>query len=244
MITVDDREDDEVKKFFPKTLIRVKRMQFADYRIIGNGESGVPETIGIERKKIRDMVNSITDERFSGLQLPGLMKSYQRVYLIVEGYWRENGNGYIEVLAGKKWKVLRYGTRSFYAEEVKGFLETLRIKAGVYVLSTVTPKHTAQTVLGIHRWWTSKTYEEHMSHIGVYNPHTVEMLSTASYVKQIASVLPHIGIKKAALVEAKFETVRGMINAKISDWVTVDGIGSKIASDIVSAITTKHRKGK
>src|ERR1700685_3075549 len=60
--------------------------------------------IGVERKRLKDMLNSIRSGRFSGEQLPKLIEHYEYSYLIVEGIWRCNwDNGLLEDMWGNGW---------------------------------------------------------------------------------------------------------------------------------------------
>ena len=64
----------------------IVRMDYGDAMVTGNGPCGQVD-IGIERKRIGDLVNSITTGRLSGHQLPGLLAQYYKVYIIVEGMY-------------------------------------------------------------------------------------------------------------------------------------------------------------
>jgi ERCC4-type nuclease len=73
---------------FPYGMSKIERMQFGDFSWLGNGPDGAPWSIGVERKTIGDMIQSITSDRFSGHQLPGLLNTYNAVYVLVEGLYR------------------------------------------------------------------------------------------------------------------------------------------------------------
>jgi ERCC4-type nuclease len=60
-------------------------LEFGDVAFWGNGPDDVPWFIGIEYKQIEDVVGCIKSGRFTGTQLPGMMRLYDASFLLVEG---------------------------------------------------------------------------------------------------------------------------------------------------------------
>ena len=66
-------------------------LEFGDLAFLGRGEGGKKLTIGIEHKKMGDLVQSMTGGRLAGHQLPGMLGMYDRCWLIAEGDWLTHG---------------------------------------------------------------------------------------------------------------------------------------------------------
>ena len=95
MILIDDRMGSKelLPLFRPYDVtVELSHLEYADIAFFGNGPTG-PELVGIERKTLHDLVNSMRSRRLSGYQLPGLMAAYAWVYIVVEGVWRAGDGG-------------------------------------------------------------------------------------------------------------------------------------------------------
>jgi len=88
-------------------------LEFADAMFVGGGLGDKPIFIGIEVKTVKDALSCVVSGRFAGHQLPGLVKGYDVVYLIVEGRWRADKEGLLEVPYGKRWRAVNLGRRYF-----------------------------------------------------------------------------------------------------------------------------------
>ena len=89
MILIDNRTGSkELFPLFPKGSAKLCHLPFGDFSFVGNGPDEMPLNIGIERKQIREVAGEMSAGRLVGHQVPGLLATYQVVYLIVEGRWR------------------------------------------------------------------------------------------------------------------------------------------------------------
>jgi len=235
MITIDDREQ-HLMDFMPKNITTINRLEFGDASFIGNGPNGEPILVGIERKAIGDLLNSITSGRFAGHQLPGLVNSYSVVYLIVEGIYRPGGTGLLEVRQGSRWGPLDRGNRRWMYSDIECWTTTIEQKAGVRIRRTSGMTETAAMIVALYRWWSSKDYEDHKAHMTMHKPAEVATLRKASIVRVIAAELPGIGWVKSEAVAKKFRTVVDMVEADVKDWMTIDGIGKTMAERIGKAL--------
>ena len=183
--------------------------------------------IGCERKTIGDLVNSISTGRLSGHQLPGLLESYHKVYLFVEGVCRENKDGELEVLKGNRWIRVSHGKRVFSYKDVWSYLTTLETMCGIVVRTTANMAETARQIEWLHYRW-SKPFDKHRGHLGIHKlspPQTGLMPKKASLLLRMASELPGIGWDRARAVEKHFGNVRKMFEAPETEWRQIEGIG-------------------
>lgn len=243
MITVDSRagSGDMIPLFPPGIEVCGGTLDFGDFFFMGNGEDNSPVTIGIERKAIRDLANSISTGRLSGHQLPGLLQQYSYVYLLIEGMWRyDPDSGILQTLTGSFWTDLCFGQRRFMAKEIVGFLNTIQVKAGVYVVYSGSRKETVQTVCSLYHWWNDKQFDGHTAHLSPHKTHRGPQgeisLIKPSLVRRVAAELPGVGWGKSAAVAEHFPSVRAMANAEERDWKKIPGIGPVIAKSAVEEI--------
>lgn len=243
MIQIDDRQGSaELAPMFPPGVpVVVSRLEFADFCFIGNGPDDEPVSIGVERKGIKDLLNSMVSGRLAGHQLVGLVNSYHHVYIVVEGLWRFNPNdGMLEERNGKDWIPLQLGSRRFMAREVLGFLHTLMIKTGVMVFYSGSRRETAQVVSVLYHWWTNKKWDEHSAHLGLVKRHqsnenAVELVK-APLIRRMAAELPGVGWQKSREVARHFGSVLEMVLAAEREWRQIPGIGKILAERIVKEI--------
>jgi ERCC4-type nuclease len=239
MILVDDRRGsiDLLPLFAKGTPIERTRMDFGDFAFTGCGAEG-PVFVGLERKAMGDLLNSIMTGRLSGHQLIGLLDAYQYVYIVVEGWWRSNPtSGLLETYGGRGWHPISVGSRRFMARELIGYLNTLTVRAGIIVTYTWNKHGTAELVSALYRWW-QKPWEEHSSHLAQYKagPPDHAALVRPSLVRRVAAELPGVGWGKSEAVAGAFSTVEDMVRADVAEWENIPGIGPKLARGAVASL--------
>jgi ERCC4-type nuclease len=247
MILLDSRiGSHELLRFFTPFDITVESTQLnsGDACWAGSGPNG-DCMIGIERKRITDLVQSMREKRLAGLQLPRMMKDYDFIYLVVEGYFRPGDRGELEQLVKRgsrsEWRSLGMSYR-----EMDNHLSTLELKCGVVVRRTSSPQETVNLIVNLYKWW-EKGWDKHKSHHVIYNPLPQSLVHSrkASYrspeeevrrkygelavvVWRMASQLDGLDTK-AELVAAHFRRPRRMYRATVDDWTEIKGIGKKLA---------------
>lgn len=191
--------------------------------------------IGLELKKLPDLLSCITTKRFSGHQLPGLVQSYAEVYLIIEGIWRPNpSDGVLEVWRGG-WVPAGHGKRKTMYRDLDAYLTTMEVKGGVRLRRTTSEEETARVVYGLYRWY--EAIDEHKSHLALKPvARDAALFHTPSLAHRIAAELPHLGYQKGAVAAEHFGSVKAMVNAEAKEWLAVEGVGKKIAKEIVEAV--------
>src|ERR1035437_4551441 len=82
-------------------------LEFGDIAFEGKGPNGTTLNIGVELKVLGDLVNSLRTGRLAGHQLPGLLKTYDHAWLLMEGQWRANAFGQVAALRRRgAWVVM------------------------------------------------------------------------------------------------------------------------------------------
>jgi len=244
MILIDDRTGSiDLAGYIRhwKVPCEVTRLQFGDAAFAGNGPEG-DTYVGIEIKAVHDALSCIGDGRFAGVQLPGLLGSYDRVWLVVEGQWYPNfsdGILRIESVRSHRTKELSFGARRFMYRELDHWLTTMEVRAGIRVRRTRDRRETARVIVDLFTWF-SKPWADHRSHLALHEdlPDKAIFIKP-SIIRKVASQLPGIGWGKSQQVEAKFRTVERMVSATPAEWSTIPGIGDKLAWTCYQALRSK-----
>lgn len=251
MIAIDRREGSgHLAALLPPGTATVMTLPYGDACWYGLGPGGAQVGVGVECKRVTDLLGCLRDGRFVGTQLPGMLLAYQYVYLLVEGVvrphpttgglqeWRAFGN-----TGGGTWRnVTLGGTQAFTFDMWEHHLETLRRKTPLRVVHSTGPQHTARALLSLYKWWTDGAgWDSHKSHEGVHiPPDTHVRINTMPVyrrtVLKVAQQLPGVRDVLADRVLAQFDTVADMVGAGAGEWEQVDGIGKAKANAIVAAI--------
>jgi ERCC4-type nuclease len=175
--------------------------------------------------------------------------------LVVEGRTRASQSGLLEwtkEVGGRSpkticnWSDAGYGERRWTYQEVEHRLHTLELKAGLHVKRTDSTDATVALIAALYAWWHSDEWDDHTSHIAQATKYVRPsmggpvLLTPPTLRERTAAQLPGLGAKNAAMVAGHFESVRDMINADASEWMKLPGIGKKVASGIIAAITGKN----
>lgn len=222
-----------------KLPVQVTDLGFGDFAFLGQGEGGIPVPVGVERKALKDWIASFYTGRFAGHQLPGLLKSYQVVYVVLEGVWRmDHSTGLVITPQGKKWADLDIGGgKGIMYTELEHQLVTFESKGGVLFRRTGNKMETCKFINALYHWWNDKAWEEHRSHLRFKTLDAdKQLLVKPSLCRQVAATLPGVGWVKSGAVATKFKSVYSMVQATEKDWVTIEGIGKPMAQKIMAAL--------
>ena len=223
--------------------VEVTRLEFGDLTFTGRGSKDYPVQVGIELKKVPDLLQSLRDGRLTGHQLPGMMDPNKGLYdygwLLVEGTTcldPQTGillecNRYKNPLRGK-WT---------YAELQKRLL-SLEQQFNVRTVWCADRTHTLRWIICLYRWWTDQAMDSHGSATATHTPRVMGWL-TVSPFREAVMKWPHIGPKLSQTVEATFGTLQRAANASVDEWAAIQvgdartgtsrRLGLKCAEDIV-----------
>jgi ERCC4-type nuclease len=214
--------------------VELTTLEFGDVCFIGYG----PETqivVGVERKRITDLLQSLISGRLSGHQLPGLVESYAYRWLLVEGSYRESPDGFVEIPRGHgKWDVIRLQYTA-----LENYLVTLCLRGGIHVQRTYSVHESAAWLDALHRWWTRKDWADHRSHLALHQSADYAIFLRPTLVHAMAAQLPGID-QKAKDIAVKFKSVADMVAAEEPEWRTIPGIGKTLAARIHKALRTRE----
>jgi ERCC4-type nuclease len=229
---------------------KLEHLEFADVEIIGRGPEERPVPIGVEIKAVGDLLRCITDERFVGHQLPGLLQRYEIVYLLIEGALHTFNKDLVYLKHGR-WANPPWGRKAWSYEGVWHWLmsqENCTRKEGLgelRLIQTADRLGTAAWISALYAWWNSKSFEEHRGHLGLHKKSLQRIGSEDDPVgafvatrkmKVCAQITNGIGFEKAYAVSKHFPSIKRMINAPVEEWEKIEGIGPVLAARLVAAI--------
>lgn len=200
----------------------------ADIAFEGRGEQGALVMIGIEFKRLGELVNALRTQRLQGHQLLKMREHFQFCYLLIEGELHYDSQGRLQRRSGRReFKLLPGGIA--IAELLKRLL-VLHLRGGFNVFWARTSQDTLRWIEALYRVWTDCDLDRHKSHIAIYQPPSLVPISE---FRGFFSRIDGLGIRKTLAVEKYFGgSIRKAVNAPKSEWMRVEGIGSALAAHI------------
>jgi ERCC4-type nuclease len=198
-----------------------------DFAFTGLGRDKDTVMIGIERKKLGDLLQCIEDGRFAGRQLPKLKNTYAVTWVVIEGAYRADPKtGLLQTPVGHgKWRDYSFGAIKM-ASAVANWKIDMQVKAGLIVERTWNEEETADLVATIYKWWNLKGgWEGHRAHLAV-NKSLVDgdVFQTLKRRGQFAAVLPGLGSVGCRKAQGHFKSIQAMVEAPISEWRKILGV--------------------
>jgi ERCC4-type nuclease len=207
-------------------------LAFGDIAFEGKGPNGTTLNIGVELKVLGDLINSLRTGRLAGHQLPGLLKTYDHAWLLVEGQWRANAAG--QVTTQKRRGVWAPVPGKMSASELDKQLLTLELCGGLHVAHTHTRADTVRFLGNLYRWWTDRALDSHTSHLALHVSPTVYAISP---FRAAVCQWPGIGLKTSSAVERRFSSIRHAAAAPVEEWAAITTgdrkLGKKTAERVV-----------
>jgi hypothetical protein len=219
--------------------VELTQMPFGDLAFAGRG-AGTPLLIGLEHKKLPDLVQSLADNRLAGHQLLGLVNpaNYDRAYLIIEGEWDADSTGRVcRQLPIKGRRVVSPLKGAPPAIELEKRVLTLAHRGGLHVRWTRSQAETVRFVTALYRWWSDEDLEDHRSHLAIYAPDFDPVLREplTTFRKGLDGLVDGVGfamskavenaVFDAALERGSWERLRAMTVDDLADIAVVTSKG-------------------
>lgn len=217
MLYVDDRDGSSelLKPLAALGLpVQEKRLAAGDLAFVGRGEGGELLSIGVEHKKLPDLIDALNSGRLTantqskGGQIPRMIRTYDRSYLVVEGDWERSGGGRVS-----SWK--KRGRRgpvrgAPHAIELRKRLFVIELRWGIKVVYCKSRRDTLDTIFTWFRVWTDKSLDEHRSHLAIHAPDADTSLRfpMSNFRAGIQAWLPGVGFAASKTIEDWVTTVK------------------------------------
>lgn len=206
-------------------------LDFGDLAFIGRGEGGKQLFIGIEHKKLPDLVQSLASERLAGHQLPGMVQTYDRPHLLIEGEWEADESGRVSQKTGFRGMTKPLKGCPPALELLKRII-TLETRGGLRVWWTPDQVATVRYVTALYRFWTDKALDQHKSHLAIHAPDIDAALQgTVSDFARVVAMIPGIGFTTAVVLDKVFgSSFTRMMAATEQEWAAIEINGRKIGA--------------
>jgi ERCC4-type nuclease len=231
VIFIDDREGSAhfaplLKKIGIET--ELTRLDFGDLFFVGKGQGGTPIDIGIEFKRLNDLITSIRSERLQGHQLPGMRAAqegerplYDFAYLLIEGEMNYDSQGLLLRRKGNRESFTPYEGRMTIGELFKR-LNSMHLIAGMNWVWLNDEGVCVKWIETLYRTWTDCDLDKHRSHLGVHNPRPIVPLSRFQQAFMNAA-FPGIGREVAKAAEKYFEgSIKRAVMAPPNVWAKIE----------------------
>ena len=180
----------------------MKRLTSGDVMFVGRGEKGAPLAIGIEHKKLPDLVQSLNDGRLVGDQIPKMLGMFDRSHLIIEGDWQRDTDGSVSTWKSHAKRGKLKGAPS--AIDLRKRVLSLELRSGVRVEWAPTRRWSLDFLFALYRMWTDKDLDEHKSHLAVHAPDADSTLKLpmSDFRASLQVLLPGVGFAASKVVES------------------------------------------
>lgn len=238
---------------------QLREMPYGDASWSGKVADDVPIRIGVELKRVTDVLQCIHDGRFAGHQLVGLLSTYDLVWLLVEGGYRAGKLGVLELPAWRKkrrawvdYATLTGSTRQYMWRDLQHWLSTMRYRAGVLIDHVYNHDAAADWLAAEYGWW-NQPWGKHRAHLALHagkdigiGDGAVEIFNyRPNHVGLVSAVLPGIGYEKARAVQKHFKSVRELVGAGVDEWAGIlvgkKRLGHVVAQKVVAALNGEGR---
>lgn len=207
----------------------------ADLAWEGRGEGGAPVMVGVEFKKLEELVQSLRTQRLQGHQLLKMRENFQFNYLLIEGELHYDKHGRLTKRTGAR--SFRPLPGSMSCGELLKRLVVLHLRGGLNVVHSHSRRESLRWIEALYRTWTDTDLDAHKSHIAIYQAPTLAPIST---FRGFVTRFEGLGIKTSKAVEAHFGgNLRKAVNATKAEWMKVPGVGEVLASYIQNTLEGK-----
>lgn len=216
------------------------RLDSADVMLTGHGPNGSEISVGVELKKVNDLVSSISTGRLGGEQIPKMLQTYDYSWLLVYGdYFVDEQTNVMQVQRRGRWQNFRLGRqRHLPWSYIEGFLLTLQMQTGVRVKHVHTITEAAKWLVIVDKWL-EKRWDQHKA-LKVFNRSGEMPFVGADPVEEamarVAACLPAVGWERGWAAARVFDSIWEMMSASKDQWQEVPGVGKVIARSVVEAI--------
>lgn len=178
------------------------------------GDFILSERVGIERKTVRDFLDSIIDGRLLE-QAKNLAETFERPLLVLEG----------EGL---------YTERGIHPNAIRGALACITVDYQVPIISTENEKETARIILSIVK----REQEEEKSEVPIRGER--KSLTLSEQQRFIVEGLPGVSAVLAKRLLSHFKTASDVMKASEEDLKKVHGIGEEKAKEIRRVLDSEY----
>lgn len=224
--------------------VKEKFMKFGDFAWTGSGPRG-DVSVGVEYKKLDELIGRITDKTLVTHQLPGMLKRYQYSYLLIEATIQPNKHSGLEKFKPFKSRnnkslgmflptraAITYPMLQRYLFSLEHACVETHPERRIRVRFSSGLADTVGFLSALYGWW-QKPWSSHKSAFTLparedNHPTNVGfILGTPTVFRRMVSCLPGIGWARSAAVAKYFKArtldgrLRKLRRAGIKEWAEI-----------------------
>ena len=206
LIFVDTREDSIIEYFRQyDCLIQKKMLLYGDFV--------VSDRVVIEKKTVKDFIQSITDKRLFQ-QLKTMKDNFEKPILIIEG--EESLYGYL------------------HPNIIRGALAAVTVDLGIPIIWTRDLADTA----GLIFWIAKREQIDEKREVPLRNKKVPETIEEQQ--EYLVASLPNVSAVRSKALLKHFKSPQNVFNASVKELQEAEGIGKKIAERIKKIIEKEY----
>ena len=206
LIFVDTREDSIIEYFMQyDCLIQKKMLLYGDFV--------VSDRVVIEKKTVKDFIQSITDKRLFQ-QLKTMKDNFEKPILIIEG--EESLYGYL------------------HPNIIRGALAAVTVDLGIPIIWTRDLADTA----GLIFWIAKREQIDEKREVPLRNKKVPETIEEQQ--EYLVASLPNVSAVRSKALLKHFKSPQNVFNASVKELQEAEGIGKKIAERIKKIIEKEY----
>jgi ERCC4 domain len=196
-------------------------LPFGDVAFEGRGVNNESVMIGVELKKLNDLVASLRSGRLVDHQIPGMVGPegiYKFAWVLVEGQYRTGKAGELIALTGRGWRQVP-GQMS--VSEMEKRLHTIALCTPMRVWTTNREEDTVSWLVSLYRWWTDKSLDQHATTQEVHQPNGI--IPVSDFRATLMVRCPAMGRSSSLAAEKRFGgSLRKAALATAEDWANIE----------------------
>jgi ERCC4-type nuclease len=183
-----------------------KHLPSGDFCFAGEGPKG-PCLVGIERKRIKDMLSSIRTGRMAE-QLVAMLNHYDYSFLILEGTFRTNWySGVLEDKYGRDYSPVTVGKSTFLGLELESALSSIVTCTPVRYIRTRSDRETVDWLISLNHAF-SKPWDQQLAKItAIHQPEQYATVGKASTIRRVGHALSGLGWERSGTLEQNYNSV-------------------------------------
>ncbi len=228
-----------------------KHLTAGDFCFAGEGPKG-PCLIGIERKRIKDMLSSLRTGRLIGEQLPKLLDHYEYTFLVLEGTFRTNWHsGILEDKYGKDYTPVLIGKSTFLGLELESALTSILAATPIRYIRTRTDRETVEWLISLNHAF-SKPWDQQLAKVtAIHQPEQYATVGKSSTIRRVSHALSGLGWERSGTLEQNYRSVWDVMSVDPNcecirppkDYEKLPGFGKVLSKRIWDQLHGNHDPG-
>lgn len=227
-----------------------KHLSSGDFCFAGEGSTG-PALIGVERKRIKDMLSSLRTGRLAE-QLVAMLNHYDYSFLVLEGTFRTNWySGILEDKYGKDYAPVYVGKSTFLGLELESALTSILATTSIRYIRTRTEKETVEWLVSLNHAFSSPWDKQLAKVTAIHQPEQYATVGKASTVRRVSHALSGLGWEKSGVLEQNYSSVWNMMSTNpececirpAKDYEKLPGFGKVMSKRVWDQLHGNHGSG-